>query len=619
MKPGGKIIRLRLEAGAVNGRIDERVYGHFLEHIFHSVNGGLWGEMVWDRSFEDPPVADPGVAGGWQPFGRGRFERSGERPLNSGRCQRVVAGRGECGVRQSPLCVERGRIYRGSLYVRGEARALAVRLVDARGAVLARCALGGAGPAWRRRPFVLRPRRDAPDAALEIAVAAGGAVWLDQVSLMSDAARRCGGFRPDLLAAIAALKPPMIRYPGGSFTCWYRWKDGVGPQHARRVYPMRIWDDQDVNSFGTDEFMALCRRVGAEPVLCVNIAPFDPHLRPERVQEAREWVEYCNGSARSRWGRVRAANGHREPYGVKYWEIGNEPWNLKPADYARAVREFAGAMRAADPSIRIISAGSGELGRTWPQGDAALLRGAADAVDYHSLHHYAPAEEFATGPRKAERFYRRFARRIARSRNPSLKLYISEWNAMSTDWRTGLYCGGMLNVLERCSEIAPMACPALWLRHVSASGWDNAFINFDHKAWFAAPNYVVMKLWRDHYAPDRLAVRGRAAPLDVVAARSADGRSLCLKAVNASDQPRNVEVSVSEAFPVARAALTKVAPGGLVMRNMLGDPGRVRATPGHVRVEGQRLLFELPRYAVAVVKAEKKAEGLGRKKKRSER
>ncbi len=90
---------------------------------------------------------------------------------------------------------------------------------------------------------------------------------------------------------------------------------------------------------------------------------------------------------------------------------------------------------------------------------------------------------------------------IAKSANPNVKLYMSEWNAQSTDWRTGLYAGGFLNAAERNGDVLGMAGPALFLRHVSARAWDNAFVNFDHRRWFPAPNYVVMKLWRGHYAP----------------------------------------------------------------------------------------------------------------------
>lgn len=600
-------VSLRILPRQVTGAIDERIYGHFLEHIFHSVNGGLWGEMVWDRSFEDAAReknsdGSPQVSGGWQAFGPGRFEQTRDNPLNSDWCQAIEAGAREAGVRQSPFFIEKGAKYSGSLFARGAARGLTLRLREGR-RVLAEARLGRVSGGWTRHAFSFRAIGTGSSATLEVAVAPSGRVWLDQVSLMPDAARRSGGMRPDLLKAIADLRPPVIRYPGGSFTCWYRWRDAVGPQHLRRKYPMHIWGDQDVNSFGTDEFMDLCRRVGAEPLLCVNIGTLEPEAQREAyIREACDWIEYCNAPPTRGLGRLRAKNGHPKPYRVKYWELGNECWNLKPRQYAALVPRFARAMKRVDPSIRIITCGSGEHGKTWGRGDGAVFRRAAAFADFHSVHHYAPAERFAEGPRDAERFYRRLARQIARSANPRLKLYVSEWNCMTTDWRTGLYAGGILNVFERCSGITPMAGPALFLRHVCAQGWDNAFVNFDHKAWFPAPNYVVMKLWRDHYAPHRIGIKGRTRPLDLVATRSSDGRTVFLKCVNAGGAAIPVTVQLDGGPAKARASLRVVAPGGTVLRNMLGDPDRVRVEPGKVEARDGAYCFTMPGLSVAVLK-----------------
>ena len=174
---------------------------------------------------------------------------------------------------------------------------------------------------------------------------------------------------------MADLRPPVIRWPGGCFASAYRWKDGIGPQHERGVYPRPIWDDLDVNSFGTDEFVAMCRQVGAEPLIVVNIGTkrWNGEVQREAfLQEVCDWIEYCNGPADSKWGKVRAANGHPEPYRVKYWEIDNETWHMEAEAYAEAVRDFAPAMRKADPSIKLAACGSagygdGKNGLPWNQ------------------------------------------------------------------------------------------------------------------------------------------------------------------------------------------------------------------------------------------------------------
>ena len=125
---------------------------------------------------------------------------------------------------------------------------------------------------------------------------------------------------------------------------------------------------------------------------------------------------------------------------------------------------------------------------------------------------------------------------------------MSEWNAQSTDWRTGLYAAGLLNAFERSGDIVGMAAPALFLRHVSASAWDNAFMNFDQCGWFPAPNYVVMKLWRDAYASQEIAVIGDPGPLNVSAVRSPRDGTIRFKAVNPAPAAVTVKLALAGGF-----------------------------------------------------------------------
>ena len=113
------------------------------------------------------------------------------------------------------------------------------------------------------------------------------------------------------------VKPTNLRWPGGCFADEYHWKDGIGPIDRRPDTYCRTWYSYTSNDVGTDEFIAVCRMLGAEPSLCVNYGTGTP-------QEAADWVEYCNGGPDTRWGRIRAENGHAEPYNVKYWNVGNE-------------------------------------------------------------------------------------------------------------------------------------------------------------------------------------------------------------------------------------------------------------------------------------------------------
>jgi alpha-L-arabinofuranosidase len=270
-------------------------------------------------------------------------------------------------------------------------------------------------------------------------------------------------------------------------------------------------------------------------------------------------------------------------------------------NYAAAVRVFAPVMRATDPSIVLAACGSAGYGKSGLDWNRVIIERCADLVEYLSIHHYENPDRFAAGPRDYERFFRETGELIAGSRNPRLKLYVSEWNAQSTDWRTGLYCGGLLNAFERCGDILEVGGPALFLRHVSARSWDNAFINFDHAGWFAAPNYVVMKLWRDHYAPERLALEGNSDPLDVVATRTADRQRLYVKAVNPAAEAVTLSLSLPGEFVGGDAELKLVAPGDLRARNTLAEPTKIVPQPGTVVWDATTLRCTLPPLSAGVI------------------
>ena len=145
---------------------------------------------------------------------------------------------------------------------------------------------------------------------------------------------------------------------------------------------------------------------------------------------------------------------------------------------------------------------------------------------------------------------------------------------------------------------------SLFLRHVSATAWDNAFINFDQASWFPAPNYVVMQLWRDHYAPDRIEIGPESETLNTVATRSQDGKALYVKTVNAGDAPVVVSLKLAEGIAPVAATMQMVAPGSLEARNTLARPQTVRAEPGDVRIDDGAIRLSLPALSAAVVTIE---------------
>ena len=539
----------------------------------------------------------------WGIFGNGKAEIETKDPFNSNFCVRIKSDESQAGIEQANFSIKAGETYVGSLWACGSAaKAMSVRLINSDGEI-ANHKLNKLASSWSELKFSLKPQISDSNATFQIVVDGKADVVVDQVSMMPKSWKAKGGFRPDLVEAIAGIKAPIIRWPGGCFASPYRWKDGIGSQHARRVTRRELWDDLDINSLGTDEFVALCRLVGAEPLIVANIGTPQWNVDADTydfLQDALDWIEYCNGPADSKWGKVRAENGHPESYNVKYWEIDNETWGMGVENYIAAVKRFAPAMRKADPSIKLLACGSGGFNLRW---NRQVIEECADLIDYISIHHYESPDKFAEGPYNYERFIRQTGEVIATSKNPKLKIYCSEWNAQTTDWRTGLYAGGVLNAFERCGDIFEIGGPALFLRHISASAWDNAFINFDQSSWFPAPNYVVMQLWRRHYAPDRIKIEGDADTLNTVATKSQDGRTIYIKCVNPGESEVEVSLKLSDKHPVT-ASMQLVAPGSLAARNTLERPGVVRSEPGRVEIANGVVRYILPALSAAVVTVE---------------
>ncbi len=191
------------------------------------------------------------------------------------------------------------------------------------------------------------------------------------------------GFRTDLLEAMREVHTPMIRYPGGNFVSNYHWEDGIGPREERPSRFDYAWNAVESNEFGTIEFLKLCRKVGAEPYLCVNMGS-------GTAEEAMHWVEFCNGTGDTEYVRKRKALGYEEPFGVKYWGLGNEmygPWQFASTDaktYAARALDFARAMKWVDPDIILVGCGY-DIDSAW---NAEVARVVGPLLDHIAIHHY---------------------------------------------------------------------------------------------------------------------------------------------------------------------------------------------------------------------------------------
>jgi len=545
----------------------------------------------------------------WESFGDGNFSQYSSDALNDDYSIEIDASSGETGIQQNNFKFIQ-QAYSGSLWMKGSvSNGVQVELLDG-STVLAEANLPEPNSSWEEYTFQMTPSAQTEQGTLRISLLGAGTVYIDQVSMMGQNAIDTGGYRPDLLNAVDALDAPIIRWPGGCYASAYLWKDCIGPQHTRHKFPIRLWDDQDTNSYGTDEFLRMCEALGIEPLIVVNtgvldttcgVTITDKQSDSQYLQDALDWIEYCNGSVDTTWGAERVANGHPEPYNVKYWEIDNETWSAGVSAYIDKVQEFAPAMRAADPNIEIIACGGSGYNTSWNE---SVIDNCADLVDYISVHYYEDPANYKSGPRNYQDFLEDLGDYIASSSNPDMKIYMSEWNAQTTDLRTGLYAGGLLNAFMRTGDVFKLGGPALFLRHTSASGWDNAFINFDHTGWFPAPNYIVMKLWREHYASQLVETTGGSNNLNVVSTLSGDGQTLNIHIVNPDSDDKTVEYEIDSLFVPEKAYMHYVAPGSLSARNTLDEPDNVHVEARVIGLDGQKLRFIMPGYSAGVVTVE---------------
>ena len=513
-------------------------------------------------------VINPPVAPQWKSFGDGNFEMVKGDAVNMKYSQKITAGSIVTGVQQGPFSIKKDESYVGSIWAKGDGKAELTIALNAGEKDVAVQKIGKPGANWKKYEFKLNAKGFAGDANLNIG-AKNGSLQVDQVVMMSQTAIDLGGFRPDIYKAVQELGPTNLRWPGGGYAAQYSWKWGVGPQEARVRWPHYMWMNYDQNNFGTDEFLQLCRQINSVPVMVVRIG-FD---RPESehaeiLQEAIDWVAYCNEPATGKWGKVRAANGHPEPYNIKYWEIDNEMWEYGLEKYEAAVIEFSTAMRKVDPTIKIAVCGG--FGN---DGDKGMLDRSGKYFDYMSLHHYENPNGYATGPGKLAEQYKQYADMIAKCPNPNVKLYISEWNLSSINWRTGLFAGGFLNVCEN-QPVVEMGAAALFIRRTDAPAWNNAFINFDYKGLFVAPNYLVTKLWHDHFSKTRLAFTGETGDISISTTLSENGKDVFVKIVNPTD--KSYELSVEGDWKVlTNAGYEFIAPSSLDAANSMESPNAV--------------------------------------------
>ena len=550
--------------------------------------------------FEGTPgdVKIPAVAQQWTAFGNGgKYRLVKDDAVNMRYSQEITTGKkAEAGIFQGPQNIIFGEKYIGSIYAKGKGE-LIVGLRNSAGQFVARKSLGKVGKEWKKYEFSLEPQMTAETGDFAIVVK-GGTVQVDMATMTTQTGIGLGGFRPDILKAVKELHPTCLRWPGGGYVAQYDWKWGIGPQEERERWAHWMWMDYDQNCFGTDEFIRFCREVGSEPIIVVSVKFERPADEYDSIlQDALNWLRYCNAPATDEWGAKRAANGHPEPYNVKYWEIDNEMWEMGIDRYEKCVRDFSAAMRKIDPSIKIIACGGFRE-------DEQFINRSGSFFDYLSLHHYEQQGGYATGPIRLGQQYDRYAKMIADGPNPNIKLFISEWNLNSIDWRTGMFAGGFLNMCES-RDVVAMGAAALFIRRTDAPDWNNAFINFDYKDLFKAPNCQVTELWYDHFSKYRLAFSGDTGDLSVSTTLSGNGANVIVKVVNPTEEPAILRIK-GDWTGVSGTEFEYYAPGSLTAANSMENKNAVALKKTTAKTDGNDVVLSVPALSAGVLTIDKR-------------
>ena len=605
------------------GKISKNIYGQFLEHINHSVVDGLYAELVRGQGFEGDDFKNY-----WDTFSEnGNVNIEDLNFKNGEKSVRINVNNGTAGIRQGRFYMQGGYRYDGSVWMKPEKGFVTVSLKvkGSGGGNIAEQTLETSGNEWQEVPYDFKADTTDTAATLEISATGNGSVLVDFISMMLKDARENGMLRPDLFKALDDLKPAFIRWPGGSYASVYKWKDGIGSQVSRKYHPNKIWGGySDYYGFGTEEFMGLCKRLGADPMVVLPATTTDPGA----VQYAIDWVHYLFDPATTEWGKQRAANGHPEPYDVPYIQIDNEPMNhgLSPDQYAEIVNVYGSRIRKIAPQVKIVACGQKRsTDMNWSE---KLVDIAGDNFDIIGCHNYEyEPDKYKTGVRRIEEYLMKLRNYILKSAHPGIKIAILEWNLCRTyDWRAGMHAAGNLISYEKLGSELEFSCPALLMRNTSDDPTWTAWIYHNHVSWFPGGGYVVEKLFREHYTEMQYASTSgtfrqaedpftnfidsisqfkprdwRPGTVDAIATGSADGKRIVIKAVN-YEGINNTLITRIQGSKVPEKATVKIYTirADKKEKASLKEPDKIKPVESSMPYE-KDMKIALPPYSVMVL------------------
>lgn len=503
---------ITVDPTARGAKIDDTMYGVFFEDINRAADGGLYAELVQNRSFEYStadngsytPLTSWTVAGTAEVVNdSGRLNERNRAYLSLGAGSSVTNTGYNTGIR-----VEQGKRYDFAVWARAESGStVSVGLKDAAGALaMARQVAVKGGWAQYRATFTATRTSNRG----RLAVAATDAAALDMVSLFPRATykNQANGLRKDLAEKIAALHPGFVRFPGGCLvntgsmedyseaSGWqrkrsYQWKDTVGPVEERATNA-NFWGYNQSYGLGYYEYFRFSEDIGAMPLPVVpalvtgcgqNQAVDDEALLKRHIQDALDLIEFANGPATSKWGKVRAEMGHPKPFRLTHIEVGNEE-NL-PNEFFDRFKRFRAAVEAKYPDITVVSnSGPDDSGTTF---DTAWKLNREANVEMVDEHYYNSPTWFLQNNDRYDSYDR-----------SGPKVFLGEYASQGNAWKNGLSEAAFMTGLERNADIVKLASYAPLLANEDYVQWRPDLVWFNNRASWNSTNYEVQKLFMNN-------------------------------------------------------------------------------------------------------------------------
>jgi alpha-L-arabinofuranosidase len=610
--------------------ISSQMFGIFFEDINFAADGGLYPELVKNRSFEfDKPL------NGWHetlvinPKGlespKGELGIHTEDPLNATnphylRARVYEPGYSFWNTGFRGIGVEAGAEYRFSAFVRGGGpKTLRVTITDENGKEIGTGKLQGFGDKWQRYETVIRPSATAQHAHLNLFVDEKGYIDLDMVSLYpADTWKhRPNGLRKDLVQLLYDMHPGFIRFPGGCIVegrqllTRYRWKTTVGDVEQRTTIINRWNDEFDqrpapdyFQSFGLGfyEYFQLAEDIGARPLPILNCgmacqfnssetAKLD--ALDEYVQDALDLIEFANGDVNLPWGKLRAQMGHPAPFHLEMLGVGNEQWGPR---YVERYKVFAAALKVKHPEIKlVVAAGPAPAGEPFDSMWSSWRQLKADIVDEHF---YMAPDWFLTNTGRYDHYDR-----------SGPKVFAGEYAAQTSgvakpdnknNWKAAISEAAFMTGLERNGDVVQMASYAPLMAHIDAWQWTPDAIWFDNLRSYGTPNYQVQRLFASNTGTRVLPITPLAEK-DLFTSASIDQakKELIVKVINNAGFARPVEIRLG-GTPSGLVKVTTLQNDDPSAENSFDHPKAVAPEMSTVTLNAGNISTQLRPYSVNV-------------------